>query len=390
MMDDQSLNFFNSKFPKVTDVDAFAAEAPLSSVLNVEHKVVGVSAEGRKIHSLRISSGATCGNATTLLLVAGLHAREWITIGGTLCAVDRLIHERAPSSPQLASLQHSIQSGRVALHVVLLANPDGFSYTRTTKRHWRRNRNRPAVDLNRNFGVDKISWGFGTSSNSSELNQGAAPFSEPESRALEKFVESSNGACKPKVLLLDVHCCARVVYPPFLYGKNASTDDARRLQSLGERVAQKSGYKFREREKAFSKSNTGVFIDWAYSEAGLDAAFMLEVRGAPAPKSFRALFRNAPSDQCPVGLEIVSALNALAQSSDARATAPIPRNASKMATPVAANATEYLSVMKIPSIVVYFEATYTAAFGVLIVILCTYKLLCRSRVAARGLVSASK
>ena len=393
-----SKKFFNAKFPKVTDIDKFVTDAHLSSILKVKHDVLGKSAQGRSIHSIFISSmrdhsnETPCGTSATLLLVAGLHAREWVTIGGALCLIDRLIYEKEPQSSELVALRERIDSGHVALHVVLLANPDGYSFTRTKKRHWRRNRNVPPVDLNRNFGVFNRSWGFGTSSNASELNQGMSPFSEPESKALGRFVESSKDACENS-MLLDIHCCARVVYPPFIYRNGTSLDAVRMLRDAGHLAARRSGYKFKDREKHFSKSNTGVFIDWAFGEVGLRAAFMLEVRGAPSPKSFRALFRNAATDQCPVGLEIAGALDALAEYQDAMSNVHTPAPAHRFASAIApstspitvvsiatdASAYKRSSEIAVPSALVYFEAMHVAAFGTLLLLFCTCRILRRYR-----------
>jgi len=350
-------SFFDSQFPKVTEIDAFISNASLqkgAEQLSVRAEEIGTSVEGRSIRALRISRSKTLnsnnddddecdGNADLeLLVVAGLHSREWVTIGGVLCALDELVNSARNS--HIGSLRDQIRSGKVVLRTVIVANPDGYSYTRTKYRHWRKNRNDPAVDLNRNFGVDKVSWGFGTLSTSSELYQGPRPFSEPESEALRTFVSAATARakrCGRSVALLDVHCCARVVYPPFMYRK-MSDEALKRIENIGINVAQGALhastsevqnrfrtaarphlYTYKTREKTFSKSNTGVFIDWAFGENGVDAAYMLEVRGAASPASFKALFRNEKSDQCPVGREIVGAINALAQSFEAVSQRPI-------------------------------------------------------------------
>ena len=69
-----------------------------------------------------------------------------------------------------------------------MLNPDGYEYSRTTDRLWRKNRRQPpnegcfGVDLNRNF--DVIGFGVGASNESCSDNYlGPFPGSEPEVRA---------------------------------------------------------------------------------------------------------------------------------------------------------------------------------------------------------------
>ena len=100
---------------------------------------------------------------------------EWITVAATLCL--------------LVAKIHSFDEKGVVLHVLPLLNPDGYDYSRTSpqRRHWRKNLNGLGVDLNRNFGVENVSWGFGNPHNQhSELYQGPRPFSERESQALRR------------------------------------------------------------------------------------------------------------------------------------------------------------------------------------------------------------
>lgn len=73
-----------------------------------------------------------------------------------------------------------------------MANPDGYEYTHTTDRMWRKNRRPsgrqcPGVDLNRNFGY---AWGGkGTSAAPcSDVFRGLKSFSEPESMAIAGFM----------------------------------------------------------------------------------------------------------------------------------------------------------------------------------------------------------
>ncbi len=83
-----------------------------------------------------------------------------------------------------------------------VVNPDGYVYNQTTNPSgggfWRKNRENNGdgtfgVDLNRNYGTFKM-WnapnGGSSSSTASETYRGTAPFSEPETQAIDSFVRS--------------------------------------------------------------------------------------------------------------------------------------------------------------------------------------------------------
>ena len=80
-------------------------------------------------------------------------------------------------------------------YILPVANPDGYEYSHTIDRLWRKNRGGlgagrcAGVDLNRNFGYK---WGLQGASNRpcSEIFAGASEFSEPETKAQKLFMEN--------------------------------------------------------------------------------------------------------------------------------------------------------------------------------------------------------
>lgn len=82
-------------------------------------------------------------------------------------------------------------------YILPLANPDGYIYSMTTERFWRKNRrNNPGsscygVDLNRNWGFE---WGGqGASTNPcSNTYRGRSAFSEPEAEGIRAFVRAKS------------------------------------------------------------------------------------------------------------------------------------------------------------------------------------------------------
>lgn len=81
-------------------------------------------------------------------------------------------------------------------YILPVANPDGYEYTHTVDRLWRKNRGGvgkgrcAGVDLNRNFGYK---WGGQGASRQpcSEIFAGTSAFSEPETMAQFKFMDQT-------------------------------------------------------------------------------------------------------------------------------------------------------------------------------------------------------
>ena len=86
-----------------------------------------------------------------------------------------------------------IRDRGIDFYILPLVNPDGYEYSRTKDRLWRKNRRRHlgfrGIDLNRNWG---FKWGGAGISKRpwKEDYAGPKPFSEPETAAVSNFVRS--------------------------------------------------------------------------------------------------------------------------------------------------------------------------------------------------------
>jgi len=84
-------------------------------------KTIGQSYEKRKIKTIRISNGNANGPKNTILIEAGMHAREWIGPATALYIIHQLVVKSA-----YLNMMNSID------WVILpVANPDGYEYTHT-------------------------------------------------------------------------------------------------------------------------------------------------------------------------------------------------------------------------------------------------------------------
>ncbi|MET8245418.1 M14 family zinc carboxypeptidase [Streptomyces sp. NPDC005202] len=158
---------------------------------------IGKTVNGKDILALKLTKDAKKakdGSKPSVLYMSNQHAREWITPEMTR----RLMHYYLDNYRTNKRIKKIVDT--TELWFVISANPDGYDYTfkDSTTRLWRKNLRDvngdgiisagDGVDLNRNFAYK---WGYddeGSSPNpTSETYRGAAPASEPETRALDRF-----------------------------------------------------------------------------------------------------------------------------------------------------------------------------------------------------------
>jgi len=201
-------------FRTLAEIDAYmgtlAAQRPdIASVFDV-----GLSIEGRMARGLRIANDSSGDPACkpTILFNACQHSREWISPMVAMYAADRLVAAHG-TDPDLTAL-----IDRAEILIVPVVNPDGYQYTWTTYRLWRKNRRNNGngtfgVDLNRNWGVG---WGLNNGSSgsgSSETYRGTAPFSEPETDVVRALAES-----RPRLAAhVDLHSYGQLLLAPWGY-----------------------------------------------------------------------------------------------------------------------------------------------------------------------------
>ena len=291
---------------------------------------IGSSVEGRPIRCLRIqgvnllggfadanetipwSSRSRKGNRRSalhqnrgVLLIAGVHGREWVTTSAVLYAASRVLE--AYGNPLNKSITEALD--HAALHIIAVVNPDGYAYTWRTKhkithqryrigshtgtklprpaplsRLWRGNRRKLGngyigVDLNRNWGNPTSNWGTGVSKTKSVNYQGSSGFSEPELRAVRFYANKRHDIN----FFVDVHCCSQNVKAPFAlnpYNRSVSANIATTGSALAEamRSAQgRRGYWYAQRPLKRKKYSSGISTGWGYTEMGWEDSFTIEL-----------------------------------------------------------------------------------------------------------------
>jgi len=157
--------------------DVAAANSDFIKVVSI-----GKSYEGRDMNVIEIRKAGP--GKPNVWIEAGIHAREWIADSmGTY-----LINELTKADRDNDIIDH------LNIHVLPMANPDGYEYSRNSDRMWRKTRSDTnsavgcmGVDGNRNW---DFHWGeSGASTNKcSDTYMGPEAFSEVEYRNIRDYV----------------------------------------------------------------------------------------------------------------------------------------------------------------------------------------------------------
>jgi hypothetical protein len=164
----------------------------------------------------RITKNPSIFSKPALLIVAGLHAREWAPPLAAIEFASQLLNKYAPGSadPDIIAINQIVDG--LDILFVGATNPDGINYSHYDQRDWRKNRRpnaqRPScrgADLNRNF---SIYWGKGGSDSNpcSDYYRGPSAFSEAEARNIRYIVEMF-----PNILAaIDCHSSGEDIFRP--------------------------------------------------------------------------------------------------------------------------------------------------------------------------------
>ena len=269
--------------------------------------IIGGTHEGRDIWAVRISDNPSEDEEEPGAVFLGCHhAREWISVEVPLYIAQYLANNYDTD----AEVKHLVDNCEI--WIVPVVNPDGYEYSRTTDRMWRKNRRDNGdgtfgVDLNRNYGY---MWGgAGASTNTSnELYRGPSAFSEPETQVVRDFVRAYDFR-----ILMSYHSFWQSIYYPWGYTWDPTPDGPifwDMTSSMIELIYNTSGATYtnmlNEPDAYLTSGDTG---DWSYGELGI-YSFGLELRPVTFGQGGFVLPENQIMPTCienlPVALYLIS------------------------------------------------------------------------------------
>ncbi|XP_027698147.1 carboxypeptidase A5-like isoform X1 [Vombatus ursinus] len=240
----------------------------------VSKLMIGQTFEKRPIFVLKFSTGNRTRPA--IWIDSGIHAREWITQATGVWTAMKIATDYGEDPVLTRILNH------MDIFLEIVTNPDGFAYTHSMNRLWRKNRainsnsSCKGVDPNRNW--DSGFGGVGSSNNPcSETYHGPFPHSEPEVASVANFIQKH----KHFKVLISIHSYSQMLLYPYGYRKEP-TPDNEELHNLArkavEALSQVHGteYVYGRTISTIYVAN-GITIDWAY-EHDIKYSFSFELR----------------------------------------------------------------------------------------------------------------
>ncbi|XP_029951458.1 carboxypeptidase A1-like isoform X5 [Salarias fasciatus] len=267
-------SFDFSNYHTLNEIYSFQDQLVAENPNLVSKIVIGQSYQGRDLNVLKFSTGGS--NRPAIWIDTGIHSREWITQASSTWFAKKIVTDYG-RDPALTAVLNQMD-----IFLEIVANPDGFVYTHTNNRMWRKTR-KPntgsscvGVDPNRNWDA-----GFGgagaSSSPCNESYRGPSVHSEPEVKAIVDFVKS-HGNLKA---FISIHSYSQMLLYPYGYTYTPAKDKAA-LDSLAKtavadlRSLYGTSYRYGSIIDTIYQASGGS-IDWTYNQ-GIKYSFAFELR----------------------------------------------------------------------------------------------------------------
>lgn len=262
---------------------------------------VGKSYENRDIRGVKISFKT--GNPG-VLIEGGIHAREWISSAVTTFLMNSLLSSKNESIRSIAE--------NFDWYIFPNVNPDGYVYTHTSNRLWRKTRtpyggNCFGADPNRNF--DFHFSRFGASRNPcSEVYAGPKAFSEIEMKSYSNYLRSIQHKIHTYIAF---HSYSQLLLFPYGHTpeKVKNFDD---LMEIGQAAVKALARRYNTQYRVGNIYNTiypasGASVDWIYGVLSVPLSYTYELRPASSYNGFEL-----PVNQIiPTCLETIDSIVAL-------------------------------------------------------------------------------
>jgi murein tripeptide amidase MpaA len=275
-------NTFFQDYHRLSEIHQYLDELARLYPNRASTEVIGYSSERRELKVIKIGNPSSNGYLKTIIWIdGGIHAREWISPATALFMANTLVRN-PDNNAEIEDLLNKFD-----FVILPSSNPDGYEYSHTSDRMWRKTRSRTGtawdfvcrgVDPNRNWAHH---WNEVGSSNNpcSDIYAGRKAFSEPETKAMSDYIMRIKDRT---AMYLSLHSYSQLVLTPWGYTKElppAYPDMEKRALSGTKALAAKYGTAYR----VGSSTNVlyaaaGGSDDWAHGVANIKYAYTFELR----------------------------------------------------------------------------------------------------------------
>uniref|UniRef100_A0A3Q2ECV0 Carboxypeptidase B n=1 Tax=Cyprinodon variegatus TaxID=28743 RepID=A0A3Q2ECV0_CYPVA len=265
-----------TKYNTWSEIESWISSIASSNPSLISKQVIGQTYEGRSMHLLKL--GKSSGSAKPAVFIdCGIHAREWISPAFCQWYVKEAL-EKYGSDSEMTNLLNTMD-----VYVLPVFNVDGYVYSHTTDRMWRKTRSRLSgtscrgTDPNRNFDAGWCT--IGASSNPcSETFCGKTPESEIEAKNVADFIRSNKSTIKAYIT---VHSYSQLLLFPYSYSYGLAADHSE-LMSVAKGASSALTSLYGTRYTYGPGASTiypaaGGSDDWAY-DLGVKYSYTFELR----------------------------------------------------------------------------------------------------------------
>ncbi len=267
---------------------ALAAQNPDVLKLEVIGTTLGTDPEGgpdtpRDIIAVKLTAGAPTvpdGSRPSVLFASMQHAREWITVEVNRRLLERLVKKYREGQKSIVSLLQSTE-----LWFVLVANPDGYQYSFTHDRLWRKNLRDndgdnligpgDGVDPNRNYPEH---WNYDNEGSSSDPGdqqyRGPSAGSERETQAMMGLIDQVDFE-----FMVSYHSIGELILYSFGFQVNTPSADDPIFVALAGTDAKPAINGYDPGVGADLYTTNGETLDWVHSRGTL--GFTIELGEGP-------------------------------------------------------------------------------------------------------------
>ncbi|UPL02011.1 hypothetical protein LCI18_012945 [Fusarium solani-melongenae] len=265
------LSWFNT-YHNYTNHRGFFEDLHAAFPTNSEIFVTGKSYQGRDIYGIHFWGKGGKGMKPAIYFHATVHAREWIAAPVQEYLAWQLI------SGYLSD--HGIREivDKYDFYMIPFVNPDGFVYTQSKDRLWRKNRQPRkgtscvGTDGNRNWPYKWEVEGGASTEPCSEIYKGKAPGDTPEIRAIVDFTKNLTQSNDIK-LFIDLHSYGQYILLPYGYDCDALAGE------MAHGIFKVNGTQYTYGPSCSTLyPSTGTSLDYMAGKAGAEFAWTIELR----------------------------------------------------------------------------------------------------------------
>ncbi|KFR03412.1 carboxypeptidase B [Opisthocomus hoazin] len=271
----QTTSHSYEKYNDWETIAAWTADIAAQNPDLISRSVIGETYEGRSIYLLKL--GKSGQNKKAIFMDCGFHAREWISPAFCQWFVKEAVDTYGEDTV-MTTLLNSLD-----FYVLPVINIDGYVYTWTNNRMWRKTRSKNAgstcigADLNRNFDAGWCTTGA-SNQPCDDTYCGSTAESEKEAKALADFIREHLSTIKA---YLTIHSYSQMLLFPYSYSYQLPSN-YEELNSIAKAASKQLASLYNTDYSCGPGATTiypaaGGSDDWAYDQ-GIKYSFTFELR----------------------------------------------------------------------------------------------------------------